>query len=234
MWEDFKYKIVTGISRMLSDIEGFVTPVTQQLYPVLRYLSRINIWVVSVVFAAMLGYLLFIRHHHIMKKLKRSVNYFSAGALLLIYVLVSETPIRVGPVVNVNVGLIVMPLAAKLFGPVLAGGFGIIQYITSFSISSMLVAGISGMIYGRIIYMRKTTYLRCLWAKVLVNVVCNIILVPMFNAEVLTNEMMTVIVRNISMNILLAPVQALMIFVSLIIMKKIRKGIREGSWGFVG
>jgi hypothetical protein len=240
MWEVFKYSVVTGISRMLNDLEGFIEPVTFKLYPILRWLSSVNVWVVSIVFVAMLCYLLFIRHHHVLSKLKHSANYFSAGALLLIYVLVCETPLRIGPVVSINVGLFVMPLAAKLFGPVLAGAFGIIQYAASFAmhqgeafdISSMLVAGISGMIYGRIIYLRKTTYLRCLWAKVLVNVVCNIMLVPMFRAETLTHEALVVVVRNISVNILLAPAQALLIFVALKIMKKIRKGIEEGSWGF--
>lgn len=240
MWEDFKYNIVTGISRMLNDIEGFIAPVTSQLYPILRYLSSINIWVVSVVFVALLFYLLFIRHHHVMNKLRRSANYIAAGILLLMYILVSETPMRIGPVASLNVGLVIMPLAAKLFGPVLAGAFGIIQYAASFvmhqgetfNISAMLVAGISGMLYGRIIYLRKTTYLRCLWAKLLVNVVCNIVLVPMFSAETLTDETLAMVVRSISTNIVLAPAQALLIYVSLILMKKIRKGIQEGSWGF--
>lgn len=241
MWEAFKYNFVAGINRMLMDIENYVAPATFKIYPILRYISSINIWIVSVIFVAFLCYLLFIRHHHVMRKLGRPTNYFVAGVLLIIYIFVSESPITIGPYVSVNVGLVVMPLAAKLFGPVLSGAFGIILYSASFimhqgeafSVSSMLVAAISGMIYGRIIYLRKTTYLRCCWAKLLVNVVCNILLVPMFNAETLTHEVLIVIVRNISINILLVPIQAFMIFVSLKIMKIVRKGIQEGSWGFV-
>ena len=240
MWEGFKYNVVTGIDRMLNDIEEFVYPVTFKLHPVLRYLSSINIWVVTAVFAAMLIYLICIRHHHVINKLKRPTNYFVAMILLFIYAFISETPLRIGSVTSINVGLVTMPLAAKLFGPVLAGAFGIIQYATSFvmhqgeafNLSSLMVAGISGMIYGRIIYMRKTTYIRCLWAKFLVSVVCNIILVPMFGAETLTHEILTVVVRNISLHILLAPVQALLIFVTLKLMKKVKKTIQESSWGW--
>ncbi len=229
----------TGIERMVEDIERFLNPIVFHFHPVLRVMSIINIYLVVLAFGAMLFYLLYVRKHSILPKLTRSTNYFAAGALLLLYALLTEAPLVLNSDFKLNFGLIVMPMAAKLFGPVLSGAFGILQYATSFvmhsgeafHLSSMLVAGLSGMIYGRIIYMRRTTYLRCLVAKLIVNVVCNIILVPMVYGDTMTTEMANGISQSIITNVFLAPVQALAIYCALLIMKKFRKMISEVSWG---
>ncbi len=239
MSEELFYNPVTGINRMMDDIQSFLNPVIFDLHPLLRVLSTINIGLVIVVFAALMLYMRFVRHHRIMNKLSEPSNYFTAFFLLIIYAFLTETPIRIGPQTSLNLGLVVMPLAAKLFGPIIAGAFGVIQYATSFimhpgemfNLSAMLVAGISGIIYGWIIYARRTSYFRCLFAKLLVNIVCNIILVPMVSGESLTAETVAFITKSISGNILLAPIQALVIYLALIIMKKIRRELSQISWG---
>ncbi len=239
MNEEQIYNPVSGFNRMLDDIENFVNPIIFELHPLLRITSIINLYVVIVVFAALLFYLLRIRKHRVVNKLKRPTNYFAAGILLVVYAILTEAPLRLGPAISLNFGLVIMPMAAKLFGPILSGAFGILQYATSFvmhsgeafSLNSMLVAGISGMIYGRFIYSHKNTYTRCLWAKLTVNVVCNILLVPMVQGETLTTEMADAITHNIVSNIVLAPLQALIIFAGLLLLKKIRELFSEVSWG---
>lgn len=239
MNEEQIYNPVAGFNRMIEDIEDFLNPLIFKLHPVFRIMSIMNIFVVILVFAAMLFYMVYVRKHRVAKKLKRSTNYFAAGILLLIYAILTETPLKIGPAISLNFGLVIMPLAAKLFGPVLTGAFGILQYATSFvmhsgeafSLSSMLVAGISGMIYGWFIYSRRTKYMRCFWAKLTVNMVCNILLVPMVQGETMTTELADAITMNIVSNIFLVPVQALIIFASLLLMKKIRKMLSEVSWG---
>jgi len=99
-----------------------------------------------------------------------------------------------------------------------------------FNLSAMLVAGISGMLYGWIIYAHRTTYTRCLWAKMLVNVVCNIVLVPLIITETVTTEMVDSITLTIVSNICLAPLQALLIYIALRITKKIKRELRHLSW----
>ena len=239
MSEEHIYNPVTGINRMMADIEKFLNPIVADLHPLFRVASIINISLVILVFAALLFYMVFIRQHSVLNKLRDPSNYFAAGALLIIYAFFTETPIKIGPELSLNFGLVVMPLAAKLFGPIIAGAFGIIQYATSFvmhqgeafNLSAMLVAGIGGMLYGWIIYARRTRYIRCLWAKLVVNVVCNIILVPMVQGGATATEIVSFITQSIVTNVIMAPIQALLIFVALLIMKKIRENLSQVSWG---
>lgn len=239
MREEQIYNPVAGINRMMADMEDFLNPIVAHLHPMFRVASNINIGLVIVVFAVLLFYMVFVRRHSVMSKLREPSNYFAACALLIIYAFFTETPVKIGPELSLNFGLIVMPLAAKLFGPIIAGAFGIIQYATSFvmhqgesfNLSAMLVAGISGMLYGWVIYARRTSYIRCLWAKLMVNVVCNILLVPMAQGTGAIKEIANSITQSIVSNIIMAPIQALLIFVALIIMKKIRKDLSRVSWG---
>ncbi len=239
MGEEQLYNPVEGINQMIEDIESVVTPLVFKFHPMLRILSVFNIYLVIICFVTTLVYLVFKRKHRIGRKLKKPTNYFMAAFLLLLYALLSEKPIRLGPGINLNLGLMVMPMAAKSFGPLLAGAFGIIQYGASFamhtgeafSLSSVMVAGLSGLIYGRFLYARRTTYLRCLWVKLLVNVLCNILLVPMVHTSVMTSELADAITRSLVSNVLLVPLQALIIYIAIIIMKKVRKSLSEVSWG---
>ncbi len=239
MGEEQLYNPVEGINRMLADIESVVKPLVFRFHPMLRILSILNIYLVIICFVITLLYLVLKRKHRIGNKLKIPTNYFMAGFLLLLYVLLTETPIKLGPDIRLNFGLVVMPMAAKAFGPLLAGAFGIIQYGASFamhqgeafSLSSVLVASLSGMIYGRFLYARPTTYLRCLWAKLVVNILCNVLLVPMVHTSVMTSELAEAITRSIVSNVLLVPIQALIIYAAIIIMKRVRGALSEVSWG---
>ncbi len=234
------YNPVDGINRMIVDIEGMFGGLVYKLHPVFRLLSIVNIYLVIAVFLGLLAYMIFVRKHTIRTKLNRPTNYFAALILLLLYALLTEAPISLGPDTSFNFGLVVMPLAAKLFGPILTCAFGMLQYGTSFvmhaeeafNVSALLVAGISGMIYGWIIYANPTSYLRCLKAKILVNIVCNIVLVPMISGKLMTAELASDITHKIVTNILLAPLQAFAIFVALLIMRRIRNVMGEVSWDF--
>lgn len=233
------YNPITGISRMIEDIESIVNPVVLSSQPLLRVISIVNIYIVAAILIGLLAYMIIIRKHTVVNKLTNPRNYFAAGALLLIYAFLAEAPLKMGPDMSLNFGLVVMPMAAKLFGPVLAGAFGVLQYATSFvmhsgeafNLSAMLVAAISGILYGWFIYMYKTSYLRCLWAKLTVNVLCNVILVPFVTGDVMSEQLVDSITQNIVNNIVLAPLQALAIFVALLILRKVRELIEEVSWG---
>lgn len=234
------YNPVVGINRMIADIESVFEKVVFKLHPLLRVMSIANLYIVIAVFVALLAYMIFVRKHTVMNKLRRPTNYFAAAVLLVIYAFLTEAPLRLGPGLNLNFGLVVMPMAAKLFGPILSCVFGMIQYGTSFimhvgeefNFASVLVAGISGMLYGWIIYGRRAKYLRCLAAKLIVNVVCNIVLVPLVTGEILTSEMAGAVARTMASNIFFAPVQALAIYIALLIMKKVRRLMGEVSWDF--
>lgn len=231
MGEEQIYNPVSGIDRMLNDIKSAINPVLFKLHPTMRLLSSVNIYLVSAVFLLLLFYLTAVKKHRVINKLKNPRNYILMGVLLFVYAVLNSRPFRIGTNYELNFSIIAAPIAAKLMGPIVAGIFGIFQYITAFllhqgetfSASTMILAGISGLIYAMIIYDRRTKYLRCLWAKLTVNIVCNILLVPMVTTDTMTSMLADSITTRMLSNIFLAPFQALIIWLALLGVRKLRK-----------
>ena len=226
-----------GVSKILEDMEMFFVPFFEMIDPLLKVLSVINLYLVMVTFVALLCYMIFVRKHRIAKKFKKSKNYFISAVLLGLYAILTEAPMSLGAGLKLNTGLAVLPVASKLFGPIFATAFGIVQYGTSFvmhsgeafSFVNFFVAGISGCLYGWILYEKKTTYFRCFWAKLLVNMVCNVLFAPVWYVDSLLTA--SVMAEKLVSNIVLVPIQALVIFVGILVMKKIRKIINNAVWG---
>lgn len=236
------YNPVDGLSRMIADVEKFLNPIIVKAQPVIKFLTAINFYLVIGIFFAMLFYLIFIRQHSIMRKLRKPANYFASIIFIGIYVFLMNASLRLGKdslgqEITLSVDFIVMPMAVKLLGPVVGCAFGMIQYGASFmlrgetfNITYMLVAGISAMLYGRFLYQHRTRYLRCFTTKLMVNLLCNILLVPFYDiwraeyvASAITNQMV--------LQIIFAPIQAAAIYIALIAMRKVRKMLSEVSWG---
>ncbi|MBR5614523.1 MAG: hypothetical protein IKW64_04390 [Clostridia bacterium] len=235
MKEEQIYNPVAGINQMITDIESFVNPMIFRLQPVIRLMGMINIYLVIAAFSALLCYLIFIRKHSIRLKLRDHRTYIFAGVMIGIYAFLTETPIKLGPYINLNFALIAMPIFAKKMGPLMACIFGVLQYGTSFvmhsgeafSLTTLLLAAMSGMLYGRFLYARKTTYIRCLYTKFIVNMVCNVLFVPMIMGDSLTMELANAITKNIVSNIVLVPLQALLIYAALSAYKKVEIALSE-------
>ncbi len=228
------YNPVSGINRMITDVENALNPVMFQLHPLMRIMGIINLGLVAGVFFLMLFYMYFIRKHRLANKLRNPENYITSAAVLLVYIVLNMHPLKLGPYIELNFGLIAMPVIAKQMGPLVACIFGFLQYGSQFltgqgdfSITSALLGCISGMIYARFLYDRRTKYLRCLWAKLLVNIVCNILLVPMVTGDVMTVELADQITKRLISNIFLAPIQAAVIYAALLGYRKIKELIRN-------
>lgn len=237
MKEEQIYNPVSGINQMIADIESFVNPMVFALQPVLRLMGMINIYLVCALFIGLLCRLIFVRKHKIKNKLTNNRTYIFAGIMLAVYAFLTETPVKLGPNISFNFALFVMPVFAKKMGPLMACIFGILQYGVSFimhsgedfSLTTLLLGSISGMIYGRFLYMRRTTYTRCLYTKFIVNMVCNVIFVPAVVSDSLTVEMANAITQNIVSNIVLVPLQALLIYATLVGYKKAEIALSEDS-----
>ncbi len=229
------YSFSDGISRMFSDMENYIKPFIAHLYPIIQLTNSTILYITILVFIALLYYMIFKRKHTIKNKLDNFKNYFYAGILMVIYMVLSEAPIKLGPDISLNLGLVVLPLMAKTLGPLVAGIFGVLQYAASFilhsgeafSFVSLIIAAISGLVYGRILYARKLTYLRCLFAKLTVNILCNVLLTPPAISSSMPEEFVSAIAHSITLNILLAPIQALLIYFAIYINKKIQIAFSE-------
>ena len=228
------YNPVSGINRMITDIENSLEPILFELHPVLRLFSNINMQMVCVVFAALMFYLLFVRKHGIKRKLKDRKTYFILIGALLLFEVLNKNPLKIGPSFNFNFGIIVMPIVSKFLGPVLAAFFGVAQYMLqflmygaqSFDFPMMLIGGISGILYALFIYDKKTKYVRCFVAKLSVNLICNILLVPMVKTDSMTTELAKFISDRLIENVFLVPIQALVIWGALKLVRKLLNSLK--------
>ncbi len=229
------YSFSDGVSRMLSDIENTIQPIIIHLYPILQLTDSAILYITIAVFCALLYYLVCKRKHKLKNKFENFKNFYFAGLLLVLYMFLTEAPLRLGPSISLNFGLIILPIMAKKLGPLVAGIFAVIQYASSFlmhsgeafSFISLLIASISGMIYGRFLYMQKLTYTRCLCSKLAVNMLCNVILTPSTTPISMSEEFVNTVTHNITLNIVLAPIQALLIYFAIYALKKIEIALSE-------
>lgn len=227
------YNPMSGINRMVTDIENFMEPLLFEFHPVLHVISKMNLQIVSALFIILMFYILVIKRHSLIKRLKTRETYIISIAGLIVFALLNSNPIRFGPSFSFNFGIIVMPVISKFLGPVVAAIFGICQYGLqflkmdgqAFSLSSMLIGSISGIFYAMFIYDKRTKYSRCFLAKLVVNILCNILLVPLAASESMTTELAEFITDRIIENIFLVPIQALVIYGALKIVKKLRRYI---------
>lgn len=232
-----------GLSRMLGDMEKFLVPGIEGIMPGISFIGKLNLYLVIVVFLTMLWYMLFVRKHSVLNKLTRPTNYYAAIVLLGIYLFLSSAYLglgttSVGQSIRLSLDYIVMPMAVKLFGPIVGCFFAMIQYCASFiirgneefSFAFMMVAAISALIYGRLLYRQRTTYIRCFVAKLIVNLVCNLLLIPYIPLTGQEHIVATIISDQLVLQVVFAPIQALAIYASLLVLRKIRKLLAEVSW----
>lgn len=243
MGEAHFYNPIEGFNRMISDMESFIEPVVERMLPLAKIFSTMNFYIIVTVFVVILSYMFFVRQHSFLGKLKNPKNYFAAIIFLGIYLFFLNASMRlgvnsIGQDITLGMDFVIMPMAAKLFGPIVGCIFGMIQYCSAFlvrnetfNVGFMLVAGISAMLYAWVLYRRRTRYLRCVTAKLLVNLVCNIILVPFystygaeFTAVALANQLIVQIV--------FVPIQAVFIYIALILLRKTKNVLSEVAWGF--
>ena len=76
MSEEQIYNPIEIINRMINDIEGMLNPIVVKMQFLFSIMSYINLGLVIGVFTLLLFYMVFVRHHHIKRKLKKPTNYF--------------------------------------------------------------------------------------------------------------------------------------------------------------
>lgn len=129
---------------------------------------------------------------------------------------------------RVGFGFITQPVIAMMFGPLVCAMTGMIQDILTFILNPTgayipaytICVGISGMFYGLVLYKKQVTFLRCLWAKVLVIFIGNIILNSIALAVTAGSGFIGILPSRIIKNILLLPIQTV---ISYFILKLVQK-----------
>lgn len=211
-----------GIHRMITDLESYIYPVYAKSQPLLYALGNISFIIIPIIFAALLFYVKFYKQHSLLRKLESEKNLKIWGASLIIYLILSFISINAGYDIKFNFNVLVLPAIAKFSGPVVACIFAILQYIlnviftkNTFHLLMLLIAASSGMVYGLILYKKRTRYSNCLMANLAVSLLCNVFMSTLVTWRYAKeNIAMQMTNRSISM-ILLSPLYALCIFIIL-------------------
>lgn len=208
-----------GIARMFSDLENYIYPIFAKFEPLTKALSNISFIIIPLIAACILCYIIFYRRHRFLDKITKRNNYIFWGICLVIYIGLTFTRIEFDYGFTLNASRLVLPLIAKLSGPYISAIFALLQYIVSaiinggsFNILLMIIAAVSGMLYGLFFYKRRTKYTKCLGAKLTVNIVCNVFLTSFALLSQDGTNISAQLTASAINSIIMAPIQALFIY----------------------
>ncbi len=211
-----------GIHRMITDLESYIYPIYAKSQPLLYALGNMGFIIIPVIFSLLFVYVKFYKQHRLLKKLENENNFKIWGASLVLYLILSFVSINAGYDIRFNFNVLVLPAIAKFSGPVIACLFAIFQYTLNiiftknrFNLLMLLIAASSGMVYGLILYKKRTRYSNCLIANLAVSLLCNVFMTTLVVWRYVNkNIAMQMTTRSIS-TILLSPLYALCIFIIL-------------------
>ena len=223
-------------------IEAGVRSAVDWMYPFIRFMSDINVYIVAAVFILLVLYIYLVCKHSILDKLQNPRNYFAAIIMFVLYMMFAQAgSMKLGGGYALQFQSIVLPMAAKLFGPIIGGVVSIIFYMASFwlnqaqfNVNMLFISGISGMLYGIILYQYPTSFWRCLLSKTVITLVCNIMLYPFtlgIPADPIYTEFAVINISfGVTQSIIMIPIHSVLIYVELLIMRYIRGYLAESSW----
>ena len=161
------YGFENGIKRMLLDLESYISPFFVDFQPLFFVLSKIAFIIIPLIALGLLFHLIFIKKRRFIDKLSKKNIIMNLIALALYFGL-SFCTITLGYGFNINFAALVLPCIAKCFGPYISGIFAILQYLplsviyaTNFNFLSIIISGISGMLYGYYFYVLSQIWRMC-------------------------------------------------------------------------
>lgn len=121
------------------------------------------------------------------KQLKQVKAITGAAVLAALDVVLGMFTIRLTTTLEISFSFLAKASIGVMYGPVIAALCGgvtdIIKYFLNpsggFMVLFTLIEVTSGFLYGAMLYKRKITFWRCLGAKTVVSVICNLMLTPL-------------------------------------------------------
>lgn len=152
--------------------------------------------------------------------LKTPKNAAICAMLIAVNVILGYFTITFSAYLRVGFGFITTPVAAFLFGPFVGGAVALLSDIVSFIIKPTgaflftytLNTAVAGMIYGLFLYKKNLTFGRVFLCKLTVILVVNIILNSIALAPTTANGLIGIFPARLIKNIILLPIQSLIVF----------------------
>ena len=157
---------------------------------------------------------------------KQVKNMVYIAMLCALNVVLSYFSVPLAPELRLGFSFLTMSVIGYLYGPAVGGICGLILDQVKFLVNPtgdyLLIWSIieisAGFLYGLVLYKKKPSFARCLVAKFLVSLLCNIILTPLLLTVLYGGGLAAFITRisaRILKNIILLPIEASIMFVLL-------------------
>lgn len=150
----------------------------------------------------------------------RSIRMLVLAALIVaVRVALKSIAIPVGDSLNITVGFFANALGSMLYGPIVAllGGMAsdILGYVLfpkgAFFFPFTLVEMLGSFLFALWLYRARLSPVRIFASKLTVNVVCNILLTPIFLSWMYGKEVMVYLIPRIAKNLCIFPVEGVLL-----------------------
>ena len=213
---------ITGFDSSMDFVKAFLRSV---LTPITAFCNTFsNIWVGAVFIIILFSILLTLTARKygkdFMLSIKRPQTLAICAMLIALNVALGYFSIDVTAYLRIGFGFITLPIVTMLFGPLAGCVAGMLQDFVSFIIKPTggylftltLNVGISGMIYGLMLYKKEITFARIFLTKLVIIIVVNIILNSIGLAPTVGSGLIGILPSRIIKNLLLLPIQSVIVY----------------------
>jgi len=163
------------------------------------------------------------------KEMKSISTIAVCGMLIALNAVLRQFTIIISDILQISFSFLTVSTAGMLFGPIvgsaMAGVSDIINYVVRpdgpFFPGFTLNALLTGFIYGMILYKKPVTILRTLTAKVIVMVLINFLLNPLWLSILYGKSFIVVLSARILKNLIMLPINTGMLYMVLKFVSKI-------------
>lgn len=157
------------------------------------------------------------------KDIKKAQTLSFCALMIALNVILGYFSCDITGYIRVGFGFITLPVVATFYGPLVGCIAGLMQDLVSFILKPTggylftltLNVGISGMIYGLMLYNKKITFWRVLLSKVIIIVFVNIILNSVALSPTVGSGLVGILPSRIIKNVLLLPIQTVIVYILL-------------------
>ncbi len=227
----------TNINTSLNNIYAALTVFFQSINidERLAFFCRYHLLISILVFLPMLAYFVFFDKKATYRNFILPKNLVIMLVFFGIYCFMSDKTVSLSYIGlgTITINPIILLVVAKLYGAIPAAVFGVAEYFymcvetqdDPLMISLFFIYAIGGMLHGWILYEQKSSFWRCLLARVVTVILCNIILIPLVRASFFSHSapISVFIPQTITSNILQIPIQTIVSYVALQLIKILRR-----------
>lgn len=203
-------------------LKAFLEPV-KDVFDILS-----NPWVsfgmITAVFLAFLVFSIIKYHNRFKTDIRKPRTLIICAMMIALNIVLGYYTLWISSYLRIGFGFVTQPVVTFLFGPLAGCMTGILQDIVSYILNPTggafnpvysLCVGISGMIYGIILYNKPVKFWRVFLTKLIIVLFANIILNSIALAPTTGSGFIGILPARIIKNLLLLPIQTVIVYIIL-------------------